>query len=88
MAASGRFSGTVLLAYAGRPVLTRAFAWADKDRNIQTQTGALFNLGSVTKTFTGVAVAQLAAQGKFDFQATLGSFLGGFSAQVANVTIH
>jgi CubicO group peptidase (beta-lactamase class C family) len=35
-----------------------------------------------------VAVAQLAAQGKIDFQATLGSYLDGFSAQVANVTVH
>jgi hypothetical protein len=61
MAASDQFSGTVLLAYQGRPVLTRAVGWADKERSIPNQTGTLFNLQSVTKVFTGLAVAQLAA---------------------------
>ena len=88
MAAQDQFSGTVLLASAGQPVLTRAFGWADKQKNIPNQAGTLFNLESVTKIFTGVAVAQLAAQGKIDFHATLGSCLDGFSAQTAGVTIH
>jgi len=88
MAANDQFSGTVLLAYAGRPVLTRAFGWADKERGIPNQTDTLFNLESVTKIFTGVAVAQLAAQGKIDFYAPLGSYLDKFPAQVAAVTVH
>ena len=88
MAADGQFSGTALLAYAGRPVLARSFGWADRQRGIPNETGTLFNLGSVTKIFTGVAVAQLAAQGKVDFQAPLGSYLDGFSAPVAAVTVH
>jgi CubicO group peptidase (beta-lactamase class C family) len=88
MAAQDQFSGTVLLAYADRPVLTRAFGWADKERGIPNQAGTLFNLESVTKIFTGVAVTQLAAQGKIDFHATLGGYLDGFSAQAAGVTVH
>ena len=89
MAASDQFSGTVLLALAGRPVLARAFGWADKERGIPNHTGTLFNLESVTKIFTGVAVAQLAAQGKIGFHATLGSYLDGFPAQIADtVTVH
>lgn len=88
MAAQDQFSGTVLLAYDGRPVLSRAFGWADKERGIPNQTGTLFNLQSVTKVFTGVAVAQLAAQGKIDFYATLGSYLDNFPAEVAAVTVH
>jgi CubicO group peptidase (beta-lactamase class C family) len=89
MAANDQFSGTVLLAYQDRPVLTLAFGWADKEQNIPNQTGTLFNLGSVTKIFTGVAVTQLAAQGKIDFHATLGSYLDGFPAQIADtVTVH
>lgn len=89
MAAKDQFSGTVLLACAGRPVLTRSFGWADQARNIPNQTSTLFNLESVTKIFTAVAVAQLAAQGKIDFFGTLGSYLDAFPAQIADsVTIH
>lgn len=68
-----QFSGTVLLAYRDRPMLTLAFGSADKAKGIANQTGTLFNLASVTKIFTGVAVAQLAAHGKIDFHATVGT---------------
>jgi CubicO group peptidase (beta-lactamase class C family) len=89
MAAKGQFSGTVLLAYQDRPVLARAFGWADKQKNVLNQNSTLFNLESVTKVFTGVAVAQIAAQGKINFYATLGSYLDGFPAQIADtVTVH
>ena len=89
MAASGQFSGTVLLASASRPVLARAFGSADKERGIPNQTDTLFNLESVTKIFTGLAVAQLAAQGKIHFHATMGTYLNQFPAAVADtVTVH
>jgi CubicO group peptidase (beta-lactamase class C family) len=89
MAAKDQFSGTVLLACAGRPVLTRSFGWADKARGIPNQASTLFNLESVTKIFTAVAVAQLADQGRIDFFGTLGGYLDTFPAQIADtVTIH
>jgi len=89
LAAQDQFSGTVLLAHHDRPVLARAFGWADKGRNIPNRTDTLFDLASVTKIFTGVAVAQLAAQGKIDFFATLGNYLDEFPADIANtVTVH
>jgi CubicO group peptidase (beta-lactamase class C family) len=89
LAAQDQFSGTVLLAYQDRPVLARSFGWADKAKNIPNRTDTLFDLASVTKIFTGVVVAQLAAQGKIDFFATLGTYLDGFFAQIADtVTVH
>jgi CubicO group peptidase (beta-lactamase class C family) len=89
MAADDRFSGTVLLAHAGRPVLSRSFGWADKSRGIPNRAGTLFNLESVTKVFTAVAVAQLAAQGKIDFFGAIGGYLDTFPAQIADtVTVH
>jgi CubicO group peptidase (beta-lactamase class C family) len=89
MAAKDQFSGTVLLAYQDRPVLARAFGWANKERGIPNQTDTLFNLESVTKIFTGVAVAQLAARGKIDFYSMLRNYLDGFAPQIADtVTVH
>lgn len=40
--------------------------------------GALFRIGSVTKTFTAVAVLQLVAQGKLDLDVDVSEYLPGF----------
>lgn len=89
LAAHDQFSGTVLLAWHGEPVLARSFQQADKARRIPNTASTIFPLASLTKLFTGLAVVQLAAQGKVDFSATIGSYLDGFPAAVANsVTVH
>lgn len=89
LAAQDRFSGTVLLVHKGRTVLTRSYGEADKQRSIPNGPDTLFCLGSITKVFTAVAVAQLAQQGKVAFHEKLGAYLGGFPTEVADkVTIH
>ena len=88
-AAKDQFSGTVLLAYRGRPVLARAYGMADKEKSIPNGIGTIFGLASMGKIFTGIAVCQLAAQGKIDFYATVGTYLDGFPARIAGtVTVH
>lgn len=83
------FSGTVLLAWRGEPVLVRSYHMADAKLNIPNQAGTIFDLASLTKAFTGLAVTQLAAQGKVDFSATLGTYLDGFPAAITGaVTVH
>ncbi|HEX6527499.1 MAG TPA: serine hydrolase domain-containing protein [Streptosporangiaceae bacterium] len=89
LAGQDKFSGTVLLAWRGEPVLVRSYQMADKALDIPNQADTIFLLASLTKFFTGVAVTQLAAQGKIDFYATLGSYLDGFPAVIADtVTVH
>jgi CubicO group peptidase (beta-lactamase class C family) len=88
-AALGLFSGTVLLASHAEPVLARSYGLACEQLSIPNGPGTIFGLASVTKAFTGVAVTQLAQQGKLGFDDTLGTYLPGFPAEVADtVTIH
>lgn len=88
-AAQGLFSGTVLLASHAEPVLARSYGLANERLSIPNGPGTIFGLASVTKAFTGVAVTQLAQQGKLRFDDTLGTYLPGFPAEVADtVTIH
>jgi CubicO group peptidase (beta-lactamase class C family) len=88
-AARDQFSGTVLLAHRGEPVVARSYGMADKARSIPNRPDTIFNLASMGKIFAGIAVGQLAAQGKIDFSATLGTYLDGFPTQVADtVTVH
>ncbi len=85
-----RFSGAVLIANDGKPFYTKAVGLASKRYNIPNQLDTKFNLGSMNKMFTGVAIAQLAQQGKLSFDDPVGKFLPDYpNAEVAEkVTIH
>ncbi|WUI02552.1 beta-lactamase family protein [Spirillospora sp. NBC_00431] len=83
LAAAGKFSGALLLAHRGRPVLQRAYGMADRKRGVPNRTDTRFDLASITKTFTAVAVAQLAEQGRLGFTDTIGDHLSGFPAEIS-----
>jgi CubicO group peptidase (beta-lactamase class C family) len=59
-----RFSGTVLVAKNGTPIFKQAYGLASKRYQVANRIDTKFNLGSMNKMFTGVAIAQLAQQGK------------------------
>jgi CubicO group peptidase (beta-lactamase class C family) len=50
----------------GKCVLARGYGFADKARKVPTEPTTLFPLDGVSKVITGIAVAQLAEQGKID----------------------
>ncbi|MEO3876423.1 serine hydrolase domain-containing protein [Nonomuraea sp. B12E4] len=88
-AAAGEFSGTLMVAYRGKPVLERAFGMADKAKSIPNRTDTLFHLGSIGKCFTATALLQLVQQRKVALHEKLGTYLDGFPSEVAeNVTVH
>jgi CubicO group peptidase (beta-lactamase class C family) len=82
------FSGNVLLGHRGRPILARSYGMADKALSIPNTPNTLFALASVTKALTASAVIQLTARGALSLPTTLGTYLGGFPPEVADVTIH
>jgi D-alanyl-D-alanine carboxypeptidase len=69
------FSGVVLVAKNGQPVMRNAYGLASREYNVPNRTDTKFNLGSINKVFTQVAVGQLAEQGKLSFDDTLGKHL-------------
>jgi len=72
------FSGTVLLAKDGVPVFKGAYGLANKDFSAPNRLDTKFNLGSMNKMFTAVAIAQLAERGKLSFDDPLSKFLPEF----------
>lgn len=89
LAARDEFSGTVMVAHRGRPVLTRSHGMADARRSIPNRAGTIFNLASASKPFTGLAIMQLVERGEVGLHEPLGTYLDGFPKEVAdNVTVH
>jgi D-alanyl-D-alanine carboxypeptidase len=75
LAASDDFSGVVLLARHGRPLLRRGFGLADRKAGRPNTPETPFALSSVSKMFTAVTIAKLVERNQLSFDATLGSLL-------------
>ncbi len=69
------FSGVVLVARNGTPVFHRAYGLADRANRIPNTTRTRFNVGSINKTFTQLAIGQLVAAGKLAYSDTIAKFL-------------
>ena len=84
------FSGAVLLAKDGQTLFRAAYGLADRNTKQPNTVATRFNLGSMNKMFTAVAVVQLAEQGKVAFTDKVGKYLPEYpNPQVAReVTIH
>ncbi len=78
LAGADLFSGAVLLAKDGKPIYQKAFGMANKDFNAPNRIDTKFNLGSMNKMFTAVAIAQLVERGKLSFDDPLSKFLPDF----------
>lgn len=78
LAGADVFSGAVLLAKDGVPVFQGAYGQANKDFNAPNRLDTKFNLGSMNKMFTAVAIAQLVERGKLSFDDPLSKFLPDF----------
>jgi D-alanyl-D-alanine carboxypeptidase len=88
--AQDKFSGAVLVAKDGVPIFKKAYGLASGAYNISNRTDTKFNLGSMNKMFTAVAIAQLAEQGKLSFDDMIGKHLPDYpnKAVAEKVTIH
>jgi CubicO group peptidase (beta-lactamase class C family) len=84
------FCGTLYVAKNGRPVYAKAFGLASRAWHAPNRVDTRFNLASITKMFTAVAVAQLVEQGKLSYGDTVGKILPNYpNREVADrVTVH
>ena len=68
-------------------VLVKGYGLADVDRGVRNTAATRFEMNSMTKMFTGVAVLQLAAQGRLRLSDPVARYLGGFPRAKQAATI-
>ncbi|WP_449399221.1 serine hydrolase domain-containing protein [Chryseobacterium wanjuense] len=83
-------SGVVLIAKNGHPIYKEAFGFANRADSIRNKTSTKFNLASMNKMFTAMAVMQLVEAGKISLQDKVGKYLTDYpNRSVADsVTVH
>jgi CubicO group peptidase (beta-lactamase class C family) len=81
------FSGIVYVAKNGRPIYAQAFGLANRSWMIPNRIDTRFNLASVTKMFTAVAIAQLVEHGKLSYDQTVGQVLPDYPNKAVARTV-
>jgi len=86
LADADAFSGSVLLAKDGRVLFKGAYGLASKRFDVPNRVDTKFNLGSMNKMFTGVAIAQLVQRGELSLDDRLSKFVSTdwLAREVAN----
>ena len=87
--AADEFSGVVLVARNGSPIFQAAYGFADREKKIPNTLETRFNIGSINKTFTSLAVRKLMAEGKISAEDTIAKFLPDYPNRdaAAKVTV-
>ena len=80
----------MLITRQGKPLLSEARGLQNREKKVPNRLDTRFNLGSMNKMFTAVAVAQLAQQGKLKLTDTVAKHLPDYpNADLAKkVTLH
>jgi D-alanyl-D-alanine carboxypeptidase len=74
-AAAGRFSGVILITCKGKPLYSATYGLANRAKGRRNTLDTKFNLGSMNKMWTAIAVAQLVEQKRLDLNAPVGKYL-------------
>ncbi|HKX55801.1 MAG TPA: serine hydrolase domain-containing protein, partial [Xanthomonadales bacterium] len=70
---------TVSVVEEGEVILLKGYGLANVEQQVPVDPAtSLFRIGSITKTFTGLAVMQLVEQGKLDLDADVNTYLTAF----------
>jgi len=69
-------------------VFAGGFGVASVETSAPITSNMLFQIGSMTKTFTAAAVVTLAEEGKIKLDAPIGSYVTGLSPKLSQVTLH
>jgi len=90
LASKDRFSGAVLIAKDGKPILEKAYGLANRDYDVSNRLDTKFNLGSMSKMFTAIAILQLVEQGRLAVDDSIIEHVPDYPNQevAGRVTIH
>lgn len=83
-----KFTGTVLVAQAGRTVLAKGYGMANYEWNVPNTPSTKFRLASLTKQFTAAAILHLAERGKLSVDDPIARHLSDTPDRWQAITIH
>lgn len=83
-----QFSGQIVISNADRILYSGNFGLADREAKLPVTADTLFDIGSITKTYTATAILLLASQGNLRLDMTLSEWFEGLPDNVGSITLH
>ncbi len=80
--------GAILVSQKGKIIYQKGFGKASLELNVNNTPNSVFEIGSITKQFTAVAILMLEEQGKLSTNDPITRFLPDFPMQGKVITIH
>jgi CubicO group peptidase (beta-lactamase class C family) len=82
------YSGTTLIAFNGKPVISRGFGFSDRERKIRNSPKTISDTGSITKQFTAAAILKLEMQGRLSTDDKITKYFQNVPPDKTEITIH
>jgi CubicO group peptidase (beta-lactamase class C family) len=85
--ADKNFSGVVLVAQKGKVILAKGYGFADRARKVPYTTDTVFDIGSITKPFTGAAILKLEMENQLKVTDPISKFFKDTPEDKRDITI-
>jgi CubicO group peptidase (beta-lactamase class C family) len=82
------FSGSVLVAYKGKKLISEGYGLADREKGIKNTKQSVFDIGSITKQFTAAGILKLEMQGKLAVDDKISKYFKNVPKDKQSITIH
>jgi CubicO group peptidase (beta-lactamase class C family) len=82
------FSGQIAIGTPTAVLFSASYGLADREAAAPVTNAMLFDIGSVTKTYTATALLKLVERGRVDVTDTLGAYFNGLNPATAAITVH
>src|SRR3954471_20223168 len=82
------FGGYILIEDQGKPIFSKGYGYADREKKIPFRIDTIAQIGSITKSMTAFAILNLARQGKIDIEKPVKIYLPHAAEPAASATIH
>lgn len=79
--------GVFMVAKDGKPIYQKAFGKSNIELDVNMKTGDVFELGSMTKQFTAIAILMLQGQGKLNTKDTISKYIPDYPSG-NKITLH
>jgi CubicO group peptidase (beta-lactamase class C family) len=82
------FNGVALVAQKGKIIFAKGYGVADREKRIAFDQNSVFDIGSITKQFTGAAILKLEMEGKLKTTDYLKKYLPSLPKHMHKITLH
>lgn len=82
------FGGYILIEDHGKPIFSKGYGYADREKKIPFAIDTIAQIGSLTKSMTAFAILNLAREGKIDLEMPAKTYLPGAADPAGSATIH